>query len=232
MRGGSFDGYSTQLASSYRSVSTATSENFDNGFRVASVPEPTSLALLLAGVVALISYAWRRRWSRLVTGCAAMVLISAVGTAQADVFNMGSTISGGTWTGLASLSFVTVGNPGNASDPATGGTLRSVGYTYQMGKYDVTLGQYTTFLNDVAKTDTFGLYNSYMGQTMPPKAFARTAVRAVSATRSQARTRRQPTVRCSTFPGAMPPDFATGCKTASRPVAPRAAARPRRGPTP
>ena len=31
-----------------------------------------------------------------------------------------------------------------------------------MGKYDVTLGQYCQFLNAVAKTDTYGLYNSLM----------------------------------------------------------------------
>jgi formylglycine-generating enzyme required for sulfatase activity len=68
----------------------------------------------------------------------------------------------GTWTGAASLQFVTVGNPGNAADPATGNLYGSVGYTYQMGEYDVTTGQYTAFLNAVAATDTYGLYNSYM----------------------------------------------------------------------
>ena len=31
-----------------------------------------------------------------------------------------------------------------------------------MGKYDVTVGQYCQFLNAVAKTDTYGLYNSSM----------------------------------------------------------------------
>ena len=29
-----------------------------------------------------------------------------------------------------------------------------------MGEYDVTVGQYCQFLNAVAKTDTYGLYNS------------------------------------------------------------------------
>jgi formylglycine-generating enzyme required for sulfatase activity len=32
-----------------------------------------------------------------------------------------------------------------------------------MGKYDVTVGQYCQFLNAVAATDTYGLYNSFMG---------------------------------------------------------------------
>ena len=38
----------------------------------------------------------------------------------------------------------------------------SVPYVYQIGMYDVTLAQYAQFLNAVAKTDTYGLYNSYM----------------------------------------------------------------------
>ena len=59
-----------------------------------------------------------------------------------------------------SLQFVTVGDPGNATDPSTG--YGAVPYTYQMGKYDVTLGQYTAFLNAVATTsDPCGLYNVF-----------------------------------------------------------------------
>jgi hypothetical protein len=78
-----------------------------------------------------------------------------------DVFNMGGTLNPttGTWTGAASLQFVTVGNPGNAADPVAGSLYGSVGYTYQMGQYDVTAGQYTALLNAVAATDTYGLYN-------------------------------------------------------------------------
>jgi formylglycine-generating enzyme required for sulfatase activity len=60
---------------------------------------------------------------------------------------------------------VPVGNPGNAADPSTG--FGSVGYSYNIGEYDVTVGQYTAFLNAVAKTDTYGLYNSYMGTAFP-----------------------------------------------------------------
>ena len=57
---------------------------------------------------------------------------------------------------------VTVGNPGNTDD--TGGSgIGAVGYSYQIGKYDVTIGQYTAFLNAVAATDTYSLYNPSMG---------------------------------------------------------------------
>ena len=56
-------------------------------------------------------------------------------------------------------SLVTVGNPGNSAD-ITG--FGAVNYAYQIGKYDVTIAQYTAFLNAVAKTDTNGLYDSNM----------------------------------------------------------------------
>ena len=56
---------------------------------------------------------------------------------------------------------VTVGNPVNTADtryetPGYG----AVDYEYDIGKYEVTAGQYTAFLNAVAKTDTYGLYNT------------------------------------------------------------------------
>ena len=60
------------------------------------------------------------------------------------------------------IDMVTVGDPGNAND--TGGTNNgAVNYSYQIGKYDVTIGQYAAFLNAVAATDTYSLYNSSMG---------------------------------------------------------------------
>jgi formylglycine-generating enzyme required for sulfatase activity len=58
---------------------------------------------------------------------------------------------------------VTVGNPGNAND--TGGTLNgAVAYSYQIGKYDVTIGQYAAFLNaaDPSGTNPNGIYNASM----------------------------------------------------------------------
>ena len=69
--------------------------------------------------------------------------------------------------------WVTVGNPGNAgewSGQSYGGyglnrLCGEVAYTYNIGKYEVTAGQYTAFLNAVAKTDTYGLYNTSMSQT-------------------------------------------------------------------
>ncbi|HUW83258.1 MAG TPA: SUMF1/EgtB/PvdO family nonheme iron enzyme [Phycisphaerae bacterium] len=65
---------------------------------------------------------------------------------------------------------VPVGNPGNAGEWAGesyGGygpdrICGAVDYTYNIGKYEVTAGQYTEFLNAVAATDTHGLYNPNM----------------------------------------------------------------------
>ena len=54
---------------------------------------------------------------------------------------------------------VNVGDPGNAADITTFG---SVDYAYRIGKYEVTVANYTEFLNAVAKTDTYALWNNAM----------------------------------------------------------------------
>src|SRR3954470_3096764 len=61
------------------------------------------------------------------------------------------------------IDMLTVGNPGNGPDTrydATG--FGSVDHVYQIGKYEVTAGQYTEFLNAVADADPNGLYNTAM----------------------------------------------------------------------
>jgi len=89
------------------------------------------------------------------TGCIVFTLFDC---ALASVFNMPA--------GLTSLEFVSVGNPGNPGDPqeyeGSIDNYGSVARTFQIGKYEVTSAQYTEFLNAVAKTDTFGLYNTDM----------------------------------------------------------------------
>ncbi|NLX14438.1 MAG: formylglycine-generating enzyme family protein [Phycisphaerales bacterium] len=75
-------------------------------------------------------------------------------------------------TGLRAISIETVpvDNPGNAgqlSGTGAGGygqnrVCGAVDYAYNIGKYAVTAGQYTAFLNAVAATDTYGLYNASM----------------------------------------------------------------------
>jgi formylglycine-generating enzyme required for sulfatase activity len=68
---------------------------------------------------------------------------------------------------------VAVGNAGNAGELSGSGAggygpdriCGSVGYNYNIGKYEVTAGQYTAFLNAKAATDTYALYNTNMSNT-------------------------------------------------------------------
>ncbi len=67
---------------------------------------------------------------------------------------------------LAEVTFdwAVVDNPGNAPDSRYNGiSVGSVDYIYEIGKYEVTAGQYTEFLNAVAKADPNGLYSTQMG---------------------------------------------------------------------
>jgi sulfatase modifying factor 1 len=57
---------------------------------------------------------------------------------------------------LVTIETVTVGDAGNAPDPATG--YGAVSNVFAIGKYEVTISQYTAFLNSVARTNT----NSYI----------------------------------------------------------------------
>ena len=140
------------------------------------------------------------------------------GLTQADVFNMPP--------GQTSMQFVTVGDPGNAADTAvmddstTG--YGAVPYTYQIGKYDTTLAQYCQFLNAVAKTDTYGLFNPLLATWYPTNwsqnlGITQSGSPAPTATRSWA------TAMCRHFSsrGATRPASATGCRTASPPGAGR-----------
>jgi sulfatase modifying factor 1 len=95
-----------------------------------------------------------RRHSWLFNFLAAFVAFAS--SVRADVFHMAP--------GLTSVDFVTVGNPGNAPDTRYNSmSVGSVNYAYQIGKYEVTAGQYTEFLNAVAKSDPNGLYDLAMG---------------------------------------------------------------------
>ncbi|HEY8155634.1 MAG TPA: SUMF1/EgtB/PvdO family nonheme iron enzyme, partial [Myxococcota bacterium] len=57
---------------------------------------------------------------------------------------------------------VLVGNPGNAGDPQIQGVFGAVDYVYAIGKYEVTAGQYAGFLDAVAATDPYALYDTRM----------------------------------------------------------------------
>jgi len=77
-----------------------------------------------------------------ILGAAALVVVlGSVGVADGDI------------------QWVHIGDAGNADDTTGYG---SVAYEYRIGRFEVTAGQYTEFLNAVAQTDAYGLYNTNM----------------------------------------------------------------------
>jgi MYXO-CTERM domain-containing protein len=117
------------------------------------IPEPATMTLLALGGLALLR---RRRTST----AASLLLLVGLGMALLP-------------TGSASavnIETVPVGNPGNAGELSGSGAggygpdriCGRVDYEYNIGKYEVTAGQYTEFLNAVAATDTYGLYDMNM----------------------------------------------------------------------
>jgi opacity protein-like surface antigen len=104
-------------------------------------------------------------------------------------------------TSAVHIETVHVGNGGNWPDPKTG--VGTVKYEYNIGKYEVTAGQYSEFLNAVAGADTFGLYNPDMW--FDPEG--------CKIERSGSGTARRTSSRGPARPGSP-----TGCITASRPA--------------
>jgi formylglycine-generating enzyme len=120
-----------------------------------AVPEPSTFVLLGMAAVGLLTYAWRRR--KRTIHCAALgaaVLVAlAAGVAQAvniETVPVGNARNTGEWSGESYGGF--------GPDRICG----AVDYAYNIGKYEVSAGQYTEFLNKVAGVDTYSLYNTNM----------------------------------------------------------------------
>jgi formylglycine-generating enzyme required for sulfatase activity len=67
------------------------------------------------------------------------------------------------------IDWVTVGNPGNANDTINTGTnpnYGAVNYEYRIGKCEVTIQQYTDFLNAVAKSNPYFVYKTGMATNL------------------------------------------------------------------
>lgn len=80
--------------------------------------------------------------------CRRLLILNAVlcGLVRADV--------------ILDLTFI--GNPGNPAYDHPREPMGSVGYSYYINTYEVTVAQYTEFLNAVAQSDPHGLYNPSM----------------------------------------------------------------------
>ena len=74
---------------------------------------------------------------------------------------------------LITIDTVPVGNSGNANDSTGYG---GVGYDYAIGKFEVTVSQYTAFLNAVAQTDTYSLWHPSMGTDLNIAGVSRSGV--------------------------------------------------------
>lgn len=107
-------------------------------------------ALLTLGWSQLVQALWRcqRMKASSLLGVLVSILFTAVGLA-------------------ATIDTVPIGNPGNAATaffPRPNG-VGSVGYSFRMGKTEITNAQYVEFLNAVAADDSYGLYETSMGDT-------------------------------------------------------------------
>lgn len=67
---------------------------------------------------------------------------------------------------------VAVLNPGNAADPAT--RTGAVDHEFRIAQFNITLGQYTAFLNAVAQADPHRLYSTKMATDLQVAGIART----------------------------------------------------------
>jgi formylglycine-generating enzyme required for sulfatase activity len=92
-----------------------------------------------------------RAWVTVCSVCVVMGLLAATASALT----------------MATVPVGNAGNTGELSGSGAGGygpdrICGSVAYDYRIGTHEVTAGQYAEFLNKVAATDTYGLYNTYM----------------------------------------------------------------------
>ena len=71
---------------------------------------------------------------------------------------------------LVNVETVLVGDTNNAPHSSSVG---SVAYPFRIGKYEVTIGQYSAFLNSVAANDPSGLYNTNMASDLKIAGIAR-----------------------------------------------------------
>ena len=78
---------------------------------------------------------------------------------------------------LVNIDFVVVGDPGNPNDQNYGnGVFGAVANTFAIATHEVTLDQYTAFLNAVAATDTYSLYNTHMETVQNTAGISRTGM--------------------------------------------------------
>ena len=118
---------------------------------VATVLEPSTIALAAVASAGALACARRRR--KRTSAAVAALLCAAL-------------LLGSSSASAVTIPTVPVGNAGNAGEVQSQGTFGAVAYDYRIGTTEVTLGQYTVFLNAVAATDTYSLYNTSMATNL------------------------------------------------------------------
>jgi len=136
------------------------------GWFEGAVPPPNASPSLAPGIYRIGTIVWDTSGTVLPAGQEIIsVLTNGVGAViNGNIVDITKSVVLGTGilkVGVA-LDWVIVGDPGNAADDTGYG---AVAYTYRIGKYEVTNAQYAAFLNAVAATDTYGLYDTSMGSS-------------------------------------------------------------------
>lgn len=161
VRGGGWTSYENYLWDSYRLTSASSGENSNAGFRLAAplpapVPEPSTIVFLFVAFVGMVVFrSYLRGAAKIAATCVAFWFLPQSSHAN-----------------LVDYQMVTIGDAGNTASSTTG--IGGVAYDFQIGKYDVTIGQYTSFLNIVARSDTYSLYHSKMETNLNIAGIART----------------------------------------------------------
>ena len=185
LRGGSWGHDVNTLMALSRTFYTPTNENNSSGFRVAEVPEPSTAVLAALGVLGLI--ALRRRHA---TRCGFATKSSSSKGQLMKQFLLplclfcATSLVAVRRVSAITIETVPIGDIGNPNDPSDGDAYETreiehfgaVPYAYNIGKYEVTIGQYTAFLNAVAATDTYALYNTSMATDLNIAGIARSGV--------------------------------------------------------
>ena len=135
-RGGYYSNNSFLLRSKARIDADPTDEYFYNGFRVATIPEPSTFALAALGMLGIVLRRWSRPMPMHRTMCH-LCIWSALAC----------------YAGSANLAtagpLVYVGNPGNPPDQNYGGNgqFGAVPDGYRISIHEVTNAEYAVFLN-------------------------------------------------------------------------------------
>jgi formylglycine-generating enzyme required for sulfatase activity len=148
VRGGSWgDFVAGNLAAAFQDVYNPTTEANYLGFRVATVPEPSSVVLVGMALAIGALVLWRkRRVAKFAMPVTALALVIGISTPSQAV----------------TIPTVSVGNTGNAGEVQSQGTFGAVAYDYRIATTEVTNAQYAAFLNAKAASDPLALYSTDM----------------------------------------------------------------------